>query len=231
MTKRGHAYPGLWINFEAGEGAGKGTQQKMLVKYLRDRRFVVNFGREPGTTLAGEQIRKLLQDPSLPNLNPKTEMLLYVAAGIEFFEQLAKPTLKRGGIFVTDRWRDSTRAYQGYGLGIDLRVIDILTVFSCDGAYPDITFLLDIDPGEGLSKITGYEFSGKRKKDKIEEREADYHARVNSGFREIARQNPDRFRVIPYMEGNPNKMQQQIRKYVDGFLVEYDLENMLARVS
>lgn len=228
--KRGHLYPGLWINFEAGEGAGKGTQQKLLVEHLKSRRFDVDSGREPGTTIAGEEIRRLLQDPDKPKLNPRTELLLYVGAGIEFFEQLVKPVIERGGIYVTDRWRYSTMAYQGYGLGLNLGMISILTEFSCDGAYPDMTFLLDIDPQSGLSKITGNEFSGS-KMDKIESRGSDYHGRVNQGYREIAKRNPDRFWVIPYLDGKPEEMHLQVRKHVEDFIAEHGLESILARVK
>lgn len=228
MTKRGHDYSGLWISFESGEGAGKGTQQKLLAHYLKERGFVVEVGREPGTTQVGEEIRRVLQDPALPELNPRTEMLLYVAAGIEFFEKKVKPVLEEGRIFIADRWRDSTKAYQGYGLGIDLDVIDVLTQFSCLGAYPDITFLLDIDAETGLAKITGHEFKG-AKTDKIESRDIGYHARVNQGYRELAIQNPDRFSVISYIGGNPHKMQEQIRRHTDRFMREYHLEDVLAK--
>jgi len=118
--ERGHDYPGLWINFEAGEGGGKTTQYKVLAEYLAKKGFVVEIGREPGTTKAGEAIRNILMNPDMPELNPRTEMLLYVAAGIEFFEEKVKPVLQKGGIFITDRWRYSTKAYQGYGLGIKI---------------------------------------------------------------------------------------------------------------
>jgi len=228
MTKRGHSYPGLWINFESGEGAGKGTQQRLLGEYLKSRGFDVELGREPGTTPAGEEIRRILQDPSLPELNPRTEMLLYVAAGIEFFEHVVGPILERGGVSITDRWRFSTEAYQGYGLGLDLNIINSLTRFSCSGSYPDITFLLDIDAELGLNKITGNEFSGS-KLDKIESRALEYHRKVNKGYREIARQNPDIFRVIPYIDGNPDEMQAQIRRYADEFIAQHNLEATLAR--
>ena len=225
---RGHKYPGLWINFESGEGAGKTTQIPLLINDLKCQGFVVKSGREPGTTPAGEQIRRVLQDPSMPNLNPKTEMLLYVAAGVEFFEYCVKPVLKEGGIYVSDRWRDTTRAYQGYGLGIDLKIIDILTRFSCEGACPDITHLIDIDAELGLSKITGNEFAG-GKKDKIESRNLDFHRRVNQGYREIARQNPERFKIISYLDGQPEAMHEQIKEYTREFIHEHNLENVLAR--
>src|SRR3972149_3077511 len=113
MTERGHSYHGLWINFEAGEGAGKSIQQKLLADYLENRGFIVQWGREVGTTSVGEDLRRLLMDPSSPELNPKTETLLYMAGGIELFEQLIKPSLIRKEIYITDRWRYSTTAYQG----------------------------------------------------------------------------------------------------------------------
>lgn len=228
MSLRGHPYPGLWINFESGEGSGKGLQQKLLVDGLKRMGFVVSAGREPGTTLVGEKIRSLLQDPNLPKLNPKTEMLLYVSAGVEIFEQEIKPLLEQREIFVGDRWRYSTMAHQGYGLGIDLDLIDALTKFSCTGAYPDITLLLDIAPELGLSKITGYEFSGK-KRDKIESRKIEYHQRVRKGYLEIAQKNPERFRIIPYIDGKPDEMNKQIIQSVDDFIKEHNLKDKIAR--
>ncbi len=223
MAKRGHPYKGLWITFEAGEGAGKGTQIKLLAEHLSDQEYRVTTGREPGHTLAGEEIRKILQHPEMPKLNSKTEMLLYVAAGIEFFEQSVKPILERGEIFLADRWRDSTKAYQGHGLGINLSVIDILTRFSCDEAYPDLTFLLDIDAELGLRKLTGNEFHG-HEKDKIEQRSLEYHERVNKGYRKIAAQNSQRFRVISYQEGEIDRTQQQIREEVDKYIKQHKLQ-------
>ncbi len=226
--KRGHDFPGLWISFEAGEGAGKGTQQEMLFYYLQGIGYVVERGREPGTTPAGEEFRKFLQDPSRPELNPKTETLFYVGAGVEFFEGEVRPALKKGKTHITDRWRDSTRAYQGYGLGIDLNVIDILTKFSCSGAVPDITYLIDIDAKTGLAKAAGHEFEG-AEKDKIEARDLGYHKKVNQGYRELAARDPDRFKIIPYIEGNPEEMHNQIRKHVNEFIEKYGLESTLAR--
>lgn len=103
--KRSHRFPGLWVNFEANEGAGKGTQQKLLERYFEERGYAIQLGREPGSTLAGEEIRKFLQDPNIPDLNPRTEMLLYVGAGIEFYEHEVKPALESGKVFMSDRWR------------------------------------------------------------------------------------------------------------------------------
>ncbi len=226
---RGHSYPGLWINFESGEGGGKTTQSKLLAEYLSGKGYIVEVGREPGTTAAGEHIRKILQDSNLPELNPRTEMLLYVAAGIELFENRIKPSLMQEDIFISDRWRYSTKAYQGYGLGIDLGVIDNLIDFSCAGARPDLTFLLDIDARLGLQKSKGKNEFGKE--DKIEARKLEYHQRVNQGYREIARQNSGTFRVVPYIDGQPDWMQFSIRKYVDEFIKENHLEPVLSRVS
>ncbi|MCX6749658.1 MAG: dTMP kinase [Candidatus Pacearchaeota archaeon] len=228
MTTRGHDYPGLWINFEAGEGAGKTTQSQLLSDYLESKGFFVVRGREPGGTPLSEQIRRMLLGFNDSELSQKTELLLFVTAGTDYFERVAKVVLQRGEILVTDRWRYSTMAYQGYGLGLDMKMIRALTEFSCDGAYPDITFLLDINPEIGLAKITGDEFAGSER-DRIESREANYHRRVNDGFREIARQNPERIVVIPYLEGKPKLMYSQIVNYAEAFIKEHDLEHRLAR--
>jgi len=225
--KRGHDYKGLWINFEASDGGGKSTQQKLLTDYLKNNGFYVESGREPGTTPSGEKIRKIIQDPDLPPIDPKTEMLLFVAAGIEFFENKVKPVLKEGGIYLSDRWRYSTKAYQGYGLGIDLNIINNLIDFSCSGTYPDITFLLDVNPEIGLEKLTGEEYSGRP--DRIESRNKEYHERVNEGYRKIAREEPERFKIIPYIENDPKTMQNLIRKHTDSFIEKYCLEEILKR--
>ena len=225
---RGHSFPGLWINFESGEGAGKDTQINLLVEDLRAAGYLVETGREPGTTPAGEQIRKVLQDPNLPPLNSKTEMLLYVAAGIEFFEHCVKPVLKDGKIYISNRWRWSTDVYQGRGLGVDSNLIKSLTRFSCNGAYPDITYLLDIEAEKGLSKVTGNEFEN-YKHDKIEARGIAYHKKVNEGYREIARENPERFKVIPYFEGQPEAMREQIKSHFYDFIRRHRLEETLVR--
>ena len=174
--KRGHNFPGLWINFEAGEGAGKGKQVELLYSYLKERGFIVAKGREPGSTAVGEQFRIILQNPDMPELHAKTELLAYISAGVELFNKEIKPILERGGIFITDRWRFSTQAYQGHGLGLDLELIKMLTNFSCDGNYPDLNILIDIKPEKGLSKISGNEF-GAHKMDKLEARGIEFHKR------------------------------------------------------
>lgn len=230
VEKRGHPYTGLWISFEAGEGAGKGTQLNKLKEYLESQGYATVTGREPGHTEAGEAIRNVLQNPDLPRLDMRTETLLFIAAGIPFFELAVKPTLEKGGTFLADRWRDSTKAYQGYGGGIDLDTIDTLTRFSCAGAYPDLTFLLDVPAKIGLSHITGNEF-GIHTADKIESRPLDYHEKVNEGYRQIAAANPQRFRVIPYVEGDIDGMQQQIRNYVEEYVDRHQLRDKLLRTA
>jgi dTMP kinase len=229
MERRRHPYQGLWISFESGEGAGKGTQIELLRDFLTEKGYTVIIGREPGHTESGEAIRNVLQNPDMPKLDEKTEMLLYVAAGIPFYEQAVKPALEKGDIFLADRWRDSTKAYQGYGLGISLEVIDILTKFSCGGSYPDLTFLLDVQPQIGLAHIKGNEF-GSHTMDKIESRPLEYHERVNEGFRLIAQENLDRFRVIPYQEGNIDGMQTQIRNEVERYIREHSLADRLSKI-
>jgi len=226
--KRGHSFQGLWISFEAGEGAGKGTQIKLLEDYLKEKGYMVSTGREPGQTPEGEAIRNILQNPDMPELNPRTEMLLYIAAGITFFEKAVKPVLEKGGIFIADRWRDSTKAYQGHGLGEPLEVIDILTKYSCNGAYPDLTFLLDVPANVGLSHITGNEF-GAHAKDKIESRPLSYHEKVNEGFRQIARENPHRIKIIPYIEGKIEVMHHQIIEEVNKYIVQHHLYDKLLK--
>ena len=227
--KRGHIFPGFWLNFESGEGSGKGTHINLLRDYLKNKKFFVEIGREPGETKVGEIFRNILQNPKFPELDFKTEMLIYVASGIELFTQKIKPVLSDGGIFVTDRWRYSTLAYQGYGLGIDLDLIERLIKFSCDNCYPDITFLIDIDPKIGLLKASQKkEFSSE---DKIEARTLEYHKKVNKGYMIIAKDNPSQFRVIPYINDGIDAMQNQIREEVYKFILNHNLEDKLKRIK
>jgi len=228
MFKRGHDYPGLWLCLEGGEGSGKDTQIKLLKESLQNKGYIVNVGREPGHTIVGKKIREILQNPDIKEIDVKTETLLYIAAGIEFFKQSVKPVLEKGEIFLANRGRWSTKAYQSYGNGIDMKAIDHLIDFSTDGSLPDLTYIIDIEARRGLGMLTSGEFEG-HTKDKIEARGLEYHERVNQGYREIAEENRQSCKIIPYIPGNKEKMQSQIRTLTQNFISHYNLEDKLAR--
>jgi len=217
-------HQGLFITFEGGEGSGKGAHTKLLHEYLKSKYDVIS-GREPGTTKIGEEIRKILQDPNKPELHPRLELLLYEAARVNFIEEIVLPAIKQGKIFISDRFYDSTTAYQG-ALGLDRNIIKILNKFASFGLNPDLSFLIDINAELGLGVLEGYEF--REKLDKIERRTLEYHKKVNQIYRQTAQQN-SRFRIIPYRYKKLDEMQKEIREYVDEFITENNLECKLLK--
>ncbi len=184
MAKRG-----LFITFEGSEGSGKSTQSKLLCRYLRQRGQPVIFLREPGSTPIGEKIRKILLDKQNGRMTPEAEMLLYMAARSQLVAQMIQPALNKGLIVVCDRFLDSTRAYQGFGLGMDMRLINSLGAFAARGTIPDLTIYIDLEPKKGLNTRL-------RDKDRIESRSLAYHVKVRRGYLALAKQEPKRIRVV-----------------------------------
>jgi dTMP kinase len=149
----------------------------------------VIFLREPGSTPIGEKIRKILLDKKNDQMTPESEMLLYMAARSQLVTQRIQPALKKGVIVVCDRFLDSTRAYQGFGLGMDMRIINSLGAFAARGIAPDLTVYIDLAPRQGLS-------ARRREKDRIENRSLSYHQKVRRGYLALAKQEPKRIKVV-----------------------------------
>ncbi|HEC93187.1 MAG TPA: dTMP kinase [Candidatus Atribacteria bacterium] len=147
---------GLFITFEGLEGCGKTTQAKMLYNYLNKKGISSVFTKEPGGTKIGQKIRKILLDQKNGGMDYKTEMLLFLASRAENVRLVILPALGEGKIVISDRFCDSTTAYQGYGRGIDLKIIKHLNNLVIGKAIPDITFFLDIEPQEGLKRSTTF---------------------------------------------------------------------------
>jgi dTMP kinase len=143
---------GIFISFEGIEGTGKSTQAILLSEYLKRKGFRVTKTEEPGGTLISQKIRELLLSLNSGGMAPVTELLLYNAARAQHTTEIIIPALKRGDIVISDRFSDSTVAYQGYGRGLDLKLIDSLDIISTDRLRPDITILLDIDVKTGLNR-------------------------------------------------------------------------------
>ena len=180
---------GLFITFEGTEGCGKSTQAGMLYAYLRRKGHKTVFVREPGSTGIGEKIRRVLLDRKNGNMSRECELLLYMAARAQIVHEKIRPKLEEGYIVICDRYLDSTRAYQGYGLGMDQRIIEEIGRFVTPGATPDLTILLDIPAGRGLRHR-------ELKKDRIESRDLVYHRRVRRGYLRIAAAEPGRVKVV-----------------------------------
>ena len=197
---------GKFITFEGSECCGKSTQSKLLYKYLKNKGYNVIFLREPGGTAVSEKIREILLDPKNKSLTPMAELLLYMASRAQTVKEVIEPALKRGKIVLCDRFLDSTIVYQGYGLGINLRLIKYLGRSVTDGIRPDLTILLDLPLKKALGGIGS-------KKDRIERRNFAYHLRVRKGYLALAAAEPKRIKIIK-LEDNKDHTQKKIRKLV-----------------
>lgn len=187
---------GYFITFEGGEGSGKSTQVKLLADHLRGQGRDVVLTREPGGTSEAEKIRDLLVRNDGGNWSPLEECLLLFAARAHHIRMLIKPALEAGKIIISDRFTDSTRAYQGYGLGMSLGKIEALNNDYLDGFKPDLTFLLDIDVKDGLARSTRRLADEKSSEDRYENFDIGFHEKLRAGFLDIAGREPLRFRVI-----------------------------------
>lgn len=187
---------GRFITFEGGEGAGKTTQIKLLAEKLRDNGKEVITTREPGGVPEAEKIRALLVESDGGNWDPLSECLLFFTARRMHVETLIKPALKQGKTVISDRFTDSTIAYQGYGHSFDLDLIERTKQLSIGNFKPDITFLLDLPVEVGLnrSKIRLADINSNE--DRFENLNIEFHQNLRDGFLKLAQNEPDRFRII-----------------------------------
>jgi len=184
----------LFITFEGPEGSGKSTQARLLVEWLRQRGVDVLFTREPGGTPIGDRIREVLLDPGHRDMVPETEVLLFSASRAQLVRQVIKPHLERGGVVVCDRYADSTYAYQGYGRGVDLEMLRVVTRFATGGLVPDLTFLLDVPVEVGLMRKRDGE--GEDDWNRMEEEVVEYHERVRAGYLRLAAEDRKRWVIL-----------------------------------
>ena len=179
---------GLFITFEGADGCGKTTQLNLLKQYLINKNFDVLVTREPGAKGLGEKLRDILlnYDGEVSN---RCESFLFLADRAQHIDTIVKPALAKGQIILCDRHTDSTVAYQGYGRGIDIEQINRLNEIATDGLKPDLTFVFDIDIETSMSRV-GTE------KDRMESAGNDFFNRVRNGYLEIAKNEPQRVKVI-----------------------------------
>lgn len=204
----------MFITLEGPEGSGKSSQLPDLAEFLRGQGWDVLTTREPGGTPIGDQIRQILMRLDNQELHPRTEILLFLASRAQLVEQVIKPALREGKLVLSDRFGDSTLAYQGYGHGIDLATLRAMLAFATDNLKPDLTLLLDVDVEIGLQR--------KRKEDewnRLDAYELAFHQRVREGYHELCRQEPERWRVIDAMQPK-NAVQLALRQAVMQFLQE-----------
>jgi len=179
-----------FISFEGIEGSGKSTQIKLLGEYLRAKGHTVIETVEPGGTRIGNKIRALLLEPE-NHMDPLTELLLYYSARAQHVREVIYPAVLRNAIVITDRFTDSTLAYQGYARGVDLSLIEALNEMVVPDMKPYLTFLLDLDVEQGLGRNRE---AGKV--DRFEQETVDFHNLVRQGFHQIARDEPERVKVV-----------------------------------
>ena len=187
---------GKFITIEGGEGAGKSTQVAALVAQLQATGIDVLSTREPGGSDAGAQIRRLLLEGPVDRWDPVSELLLHSAARREHLVETIWPALESGRWVVSDRFADSTMAYQGYGHELGREAVQAVTRLAVGDTAPDLTVILDLPPEMGLARARARGRADKSAEDRYERMGADFHERLRAGFLDIARREPERCVVI-----------------------------------
>ncbi len=186
-----------FITFEGGDGTGKSTQIRTLEDYLVQREIPCVLTREPGGTALGKLIRKVLLEIGDHEIAPSTELFLYLADRAQHVNEVILPALEAGKIVLCDRFTDSTVAYQGYGRGIELRLLRQLNAIADQGLRPDLTFLLDCPARVSLARTARRQSeTERRQEDRFEREKIEFHEKVRAGFLEMARAEPQRFRIV-----------------------------------
>lgn len=188
-----------FITFEGGEGVGKSTQVKRLVASLGKKAIPAMRTREPGGTPKAEAIRAFILQGRSESWGPGAEAVLFAAARLDHVNQLIAPNLDRGHWVISDRFADSTRAYQGLTGGVETRLIDALEVLALNGRKPDLTVVLDMDPEAAFRRVLEREPEAALAAtgDRFEKEDLEWHTRLREAFLAIARNNVDRCVVIP----------------------------------
>jgi dTMP kinase len=187
---------GVFISLEGIEGTGKSTQVRLLGSALRAKGLAVTETAEPGGTAISLRIREILLSLDSRGMRPVTELLLYNAARVQHIEEVIMPALNQGNIVITDRFSDSTIAYQGYGRDIDLKLIAALDALATDRLKPDLTILLDIDAETGLRRNREA-----NKEDRLELEDISFHEKVRRGFISLAAKEPERIKLLECSAG------------------------------
>ena len=201
---------GVFISFEGVEGSGKTTQAQVLVDWLSEQNIPHLFVREPGSTSVGEMIREILLNPKHRNMHPKCEVLLFLAARSQLTYEKILPALQKKKIVVSDRFADSTYAYQIYARNLPQRLIAIFNRFATAGIKPDLTFIFDIDISKARQRGT---FD-----DRLETEDKTYHQRVRDGYLKLAHRAKKRIKVLDG-EKPVEVLKSEVVNYVKEFLM------------
>jgi dTMP kinase len=213
--------PGLFISLEGGEGSGKSTQMRTLVERLRRDGYLVTENQEPGGTAIGNQIRRILLDPTNYHIVPRTELLLMFASRAQAAFEVILPALERGEIVVSDRFTDSTLAYQGAARGLGFELVAEAHRLSVGDLMPDLTLCLIIDVETGLARARARNrISAQENESRIDRQSLEFHARVASAYCRIAEAEPQRVRLID-AHGEPEEVFQRIWSEVEPVLARH----------
>lgn len=183
-----YAASGVFVCFEGGEGAGKSTQAKLLGERLEGDGHVVLLTHEPGDTPVGQDVRRIVLSPETGHLADRTEALLYAADKAEHVEKVVRPALDRGEVVITDRYVDSTLAYQGAGRALDGADLEWVARWATGDLRPHLTVLLDLEPSAGFTRFD--------ERDRIEGESIEFHRRVREEFLRLASADPDHYLVL-----------------------------------
>lgn len=204
---------GLFITLEGGEGSGKTTQAAKLCAWLAGEGWNVLHTREPGGTPVAEQLRNILLNRSLESIQSETEALLILAARRQHVEHVIKPALERGMTVVCDRFADSTIAYQGYGRGLDRRMLNTMNAWATGKLVPDLTLLFDVPVSVGLARRRGHASTQNR----LDQETERFHKRVHSGFQALARREPRRILTVDATV-SPDAVEQTVQQLITHWL-------------
>jgi dTMP kinase len=204
---------GFFITLEGSDGCGKSTQIAPLAEYLRSKGRVVFTTREPGGTAISDQVRQILMAMKNTSMHPRTEILLFLSARAQLVEEVIRPHLAAGDIVISDRYADSTLAYQGYGHGYDRELLHRLLEFATGGLQPDLTLLLDINAEEGLQRRQ----TGGGEWNRLDAYQLEFHRRVQAGYHELAALEPTRWVTLDAAQ-TPEMVQLALRQAVDARL-------------
>ncbi|PCE14782.1 thymidylate kinase [Microbacterium sp. SZ1] len=203
---------GVWVTLEGGDGSGKTTQANLLAEWLTGTGRAVVRTREPGGSEVGQLIRDIVLHHR-GDIAPRAEALLYAADRAHHVATVVRPAMARGEIVLQDRYLDSSVAYQGAGRVLDATEIRDLSLWAAEGALPDLTILLDLDPDAARTRLD----SADKPFDRLEAEKGEFHRRVRDAFLALAADEPDRFVVLDAAEA-PERIADRIRERVQGLL-------------
>ncbi len=204
---------GLFITLEGPDGSGKTTQARWLAEWLTAQGYPLLTTREPGGTRIGEAIRAVVHDCAHIEMAPQAEILLYSASRAQHVAEVIRPALAAGKLVLCDRYFDSTYAYQGYGRGLPLATLRVITEFAVQGLLPDLTLYLDVAPEIGLQRRA----RGGGELNRLDREALAFHERVRAGYLELAAAEPARWRIID-ANRSPEDVQHTLRALLAGYL-------------